>query len=427
MNGVRTTLAVCALALLGGCASAEGPETMSITPEAKPAQRAAEARVDAADQAGFAAWRDRFRARARAAGIADPIFDAAFAGVRMNARVLELDAYQAEFARPIWEYLDRAVSDTRVAKGREELILKTDILRQIEERYGVDRQVVLAIWGLESAYGANYGDIPVIESLATLAYHGRRAAWAEEQLIEALKIIQSGDIQVARMVGSWAGAMGHTQFIPTSYQAYAVDFAGDGRRDIWSADAVDALASTANYLSRFGWRKGEPWGVEAKVPAGFDYALADGSTRRAVAFWRDRGVTAANGAPLPDHGEAAIVAPAGARGPAFAIFHNFGVIKRYNNATSYALAVGHLGDRIKGGGPFAGAWPRGDRPLSRNEQIEMQTLLTRLGFDTGGTDGIIGPNSRDAIRGFQRAQGQPQDGYASAALLTALRRAAGAS
>ena len=419
MNGVRTTLAVCALALLGGCAAAEGPKTMDTKPEARPQK--------VASQAGFAEWRERFRARARTAGISNATLDAAFAGVGVNARVLELDAYQAEFARPIWEYLDRAVSDTRVAKGREELILKSDILRRIEDRYGVDRQVVLAIWGLESAYGANYGDIPVIESLATLAFEGRRSAWAEEQLIEALKIIQSGDISVQRMVGSWAGAMGHTQFIPTSYQAYAVDFAGDGRRDIWSEDAVDALASTANYLARFGWRKGEPWGVEAKVPAGFDFSLASDSDRRPVSFWAARGVTAANGAPLPDHGEAALIARAGARGPAFLVFKNFSVIKRYNNATSYALAVGHLGDRIKGGGPFAGAWPRGDRALSRDEQIEIQTLLTRLGFDTGGTDGIIGPNSRDAIRGFQRSRGDAEDGYASAALLSALRKAAGAS
>ncbi|MEM7525249.1 MAG: lytic murein transglycosylase, partial [Pseudomonadota bacterium] len=318
-----------------------------------------------------------------------------------------------------------AVSDSRVANGREKAAAEAATIAGLEATYGVEKEIVLAIWGLESAYGFNMGSIPVIQSLATLAYDGRRRAFAEEQLIEALRIIQSGDVEPGAMVGSWAGAMGHTQFIPTSYQAYAVDYTGDGRRDVWAEDPSDALASTANYLARFGWERGAPWGVEARLPASFDYSLADQSIWRPVADWRALGVTAVNGGPLPDHGEAAILLPAGAQGPVFAVYKNFRVIKRYNNATSYAMAVGHLADRIRGGAPFIADWPRGDRPLSRSERREMQRLLTQLGFDTKGVDGVIGPNSRSAIRGFQRARGLTPDGYASARFLTTLRSVAG--
>ena len=219
--------------------------------------------------------------------------------------------------------------------------------------------------------------------------------------------------------------MGHTQFIPTSYDSYAVDFNGDGRRDVWSDDPSDALASTANYLSRFGWELGAPWGVEVILPAGFDYASADQSIRRPVAEWRAAGVATIGGGAVPDHGEAAILLPAGAKGPAFAVYKNFRVIKRYNNATSYAMAVGHLGDRIRGDGPFIAGWPREDRPLSRTEKKEMQGLLTKLGFSTGGVDGIIGPNSQKAIRDFQRARSLTPDGYASDKFLALLRDAAG--
>ena len=227
------------------------------------------------------------------------------------------------------------------------------------------------------------------------------------------------------MIGSWAGAMGHTQFIPTSFETYAQDLDGDGRRDVWAEDPGDALASTANYLSRFGCEMGAPWGVEVRLPEGFDYALADQSIRLPVAEWAARGIVAVDGGTPPDHGEAAVLLPAGAKGPAFLVYGNFRVIKRYNNATSYAMAVGHLADRLAGGGPFAASWPRGDRPLSRTEKQEMQRLLTRLGFNTGGIDGIIGPNSRKAIRGFQRAEGLIPDGYASDRFLSQLRAAAG--
>lgn len=371
--------------------------------------------------ASFAAWRSAFRPRALGEGIRPEVFDAAFQGVGVNAEVIRLDGRQAEFTKPIWEYLDSAASADRVETGRAQRAGLRDTLAAIEQRYGVPREVVLAIWGMESNFGGFRGDIGVIESLATLAYQGRRRAFGEEQLVAALRILQAGDASPSQMRGSWAGAMGHTQFIPTSYLAYAVDFTGDGRRDVWGADPTDALASAANYLARSGWVAGRPWGVEVRLPAGFDYGSADQSNRRPVADWRARGVTGVDGASLPDHGEAAILAPAGARGPAFAVFRNFFVIKRYNNATSYALGVGHLGDRIAGGAPFRAGWPRGERELSRSEKVELQERLAARGFDAGATDGVIGPETINAIRRFQQTSGLTPDGVATAALLQRLR------
>jgi len=335
--------------------------------------------------------------------------------------VVRLDSRQAEFTKPIWEYLDGAASPARIETGRAERARLDRTLAAIESRYGVDRQAVLAIWGMESNYGKNRGSIPVIESLATLAYDGRRRSFAEEQLIAALRILQAGDVSPQHMVGSWAGAMGHTQFIPSSYLSYAVDFRGDGHRDVWSDDPTDALASTANYLRRSGWTAGQPWGVEVRLPQGFNYGSADQSNVRPVSDWRSRGVTLVSGAPLPDHGSAAIIAPAGARGPAFAVFHNFFVIKKYNNATSYAVGVGHLGDRIMGGGPFVAGWPREERELSRTEKVELQERLIARGHDTGATDGVIGPNTVTAIRAFQSSRGMTPDGFATAQLLQSLR------
>ena len=412
----RITCVALALGLaLAGCTTSAG-QTVAPGPPARPEPEAAK------QYASFAEWRDAFRARALGAGIAPATFDRAFAGVEPNARVLELDAYQPEFTRPIWEYLDGAVSPERVATGRARAQAKAAMLSAIEDRYGVDYPVVLAIWGLESNFGTNFGDIPVVESMATLAYEGRRQDFAEEQLLAALRIVQAGDIPPERLVGSWAGAMGHTQFIPTSFVSHAVDFDGDGRRNVWAPDAADALASTANYLASFGWTRGQPAAVEVRLPQGFDYALADDETRLPAAEWQARGVQAVRGS-LPPADAVEILLPAGARGPAFAAYPNFRVIKRYNNATSYALAVSHLADRIEGGPAFAAAWPRGDRMLSRAETQELQRRLTALGYDTGGVDGIVGPNSRAAVRRFQAAQGMTPDGYVSGALLEAVRAA----
>jgi membrane-bound lytic murein transglycosylase B len=379
-------------------------------------------RTSASSQpASFVAWRTGFRQRALAQGIRQDVFDTAFQGVGVNDEVIRLDSRQAEFTKPIWEYLDSAASSERVVNGRAKRASLANTMAAIEGTYGVDGDTVLAIWGMESNYGMHRGDIPVIESLATLAYEGRRQAFAEEQLVAALRILQAGDTTPGSLVGSWAGAMGHTQFIPTSYLSYAVDFTGDGRRDVWSDAPTDSLASAANYLARAGWQRGAPWGMEVRLPSGFSYSAADDSRRRPVSYWREMGVTTVAGGPLPDYGSAAIIAPAGARGPAFAVYHNFYVIKRYNNATSYAIGIGHLGDRIAGGGPIAQPWPRGERNLSRTEKMEMQQRLIAAGYDTGGADGVIGPETAAAIRRFQVANGLTPDGFASADLLDALR------
>ena len=411
------TFALLGLAGLGACGA--GPGTAQTTNQT--GAQAAGQQTQAPRT--FAEWQRGFRQKAIEAGIAPGTFDRAFQGVSVNERVLDLDTRQPEFTRAIWEYLDGAVSQGRIDAGRSHASSKSRVLARIEQTYGVDSEVVLAIWGIETSFGGNFGSMSVIESMATLAYEGRRKKFAEEQLIAALRILQAGDITPGQMIGSWAGAMGHTQFIPTSFLSYAVDFTGDGRRDLWAPDAVDALASTANYLGKFGWTRGIPPVVEVTLPQGFDYALVDDKTRMTAAEWRALGVRAVEGRmPVGDE-LVSILLPAGAQGPAFAAYPNFRTIKRYNNSTSYALAVAKLADRIRGGPGIKASWPRGDRPLSRTEKQELQGRLTALGFDTQGVDGIIGPNSRAAVRAFQQAKGLVPDGYVSATLLQAVRRA----
>ncbi|MGG7566529.1 lytic murein transglycosylase [Rhodovulum sp. DZ06] len=434
----RRALAAAGLAALAaGCASAGAPENAAApTPRpaaetpapqaAKTAPRPEPRPMNPAEmERSFAAWRADFRARALAQGVSAALFDQAFANVRPNTRVMELDAFQPEFVRPIWAYLDSAVSDTRVTTGREKRAALAPLLAEIEDRHGVDREAVLAIWGVETNFGTIRGSINVFEALGTLAWHGRRKDFAEEQLLAAFRIVAAGEITPEAMVGSWAGAMGHTQFIPTSYLAYAADHDGDGRRNVWGEDPGDGLASTAAYLARFGWEQGAPWGAEVKLPAGFDLSLADQKIRRSPEAWSALGVTAADGGPVPAHGEASIILPAGASGPAFAVFNNFRVIKRYNNATSYAMAVGLLAQRIGGAPDPAYAWPRDQRRMSVEEMKEVQALLNGLGFNAGVPDGIIGPNTQGAIRAFQRSRGLPADGFVNAPLLDALRGAGG--
>ncbi|MEM0988151.1 MAG: lytic murein transglycosylase [Pseudomonadota bacterium] len=411
-----------ALAILAGCAPGASQTLPNGQLPPTPVPSPITAQTTPARPASFQEWQVQFRAKALAAGITPAVYDRAFRNVSLNQTVLDLDTRQPEFTRAIWQYLDSAVSSSRIATGRRLANEKLALLGQIEPRFAVDSEYVLAIWGLESGYGSNFGSIPVIESMATLAYDSRRSAFAEEQLIAALRILQAGDISPDRMVGSWAGAMGHTQFIPTSFLEYAVDYSGDGRRDLWSPDAVDALASTANYLARFGWRQDAPVVVEVLLPAGFDYLLADDRTERTAAQWAALGIRVRAGA-LPPGERLRILLPAGANGPAFATYPNFRVIKRYNNATSYALAVAYLGEAIAGRAAIQGSWPRGDNPLSRTEKQELQQRLTDLGFDTQGVDGIIGPNSRAAVRRFQQAMGLIPDGYVSSSLLAAVRRA----
>ena len=426
----RTVLAISVL-VTGGCAASGGTEQekAAVTDNAAASQSSIRPEGGSLPIGDFNSWKAGFRQRALAAGITGAVFDAAFASVTVNDRVLELDQFQPEFVRPIWEYLDSAVSETRIADGRARASEHGTTLRGIEQRYGVDYGIVAAIWGIESAYGNNFGSIPVIESLATLAYEGRRRDFAEEQLLAALHILQAGDVSPARMVGSWAGAMGHTQFIPTSFADYAVDFTGDGKRDVWADDPADALASTANYLARFGWKRGEPSVIEVALPGGFDYGLADDTTRNSAAEWEALGVKRVGAGQIVPSDAVTILLPAGAKGPAFAAYPNFRVIKRYNNATSYAMAVallaGQIDPSIAFGARLALDWPRGDRPLSREETEELQRRLTALGYDTQGVDGIVGPNTRSAIRNFQAAKGMIPDGYLSAALLSQVRAARG--
>ncbi len=399
---------------------------ISLRPISRPGQlgaapEEAETLQPVASNSAFQAWINGFRSRAAAQGISTATFNQAFRGVEYDNDVIRRDRNQSEFTKTLWEYLDSAVSDSRVSNGRAALRQHRSRLNRIEATYGVDKEVVLAVWGMESNYGNHRGNMDVIQSLATLAYDGRRGRFFEQQLIAALKILQAGDVAPRKMTGSWAGAMGHTQFIPTSYLAYAVDFTGDGKRDIWSDDPSDALASTAAYLKRFGWVKGQPWGVEVKLPRGFNYSLASRSIKKSPADWARLGVTGMDGRPVPNHGTGALLLPAGANGPAFMVFKNFSVIERYNAADAYVIGVGHLSDRISGAGEFQAKWPRGDRSLTFRERQELQRRLTRAGFNTGGVDGKIGPNTLAAIRAYQSAKGLVPDGFASLGLLKHLR------
>jgi lytic murein transglycosylase len=370
---------------------------------------------------GLQLWLSDFRPRAEAAGVSAKTLDAALAGVTYDTKVIKRDRNQSEFTKTIWDYLDTAASDLRVSNGRKALAGQGAALRQIETDYGVEKEVVTAIWGLESAYGTFTGGDSVMTSLATLAYDARRADFFEGELINALLILQSGDTTPAKMKGSWAGAMGHTQFMPSSFRQHAVDFTGDGKRDIWGDDPRDALASTAAYLKNFGWTKGQPWGVEVILPEGFDYLLADRKITKMPSDWAALGVVDTRGKSVDDFGEASVLLPGGAQGAAFLIFDNFAVIERYNTADAYVIAVGHLSDRIKGGKPFVADWPREDRALSYEERIELQTRLTAAGFDTQKIDAKVGPLTIAAVRGFQKAKGMIPDGYASLRLLEALR------
>ena len=365
-------------------------------------------------------WLAAFRPRALAEGISADTLDAAWAGVSLREDVLEKERNQAEFTRTIWDYLDRAVSAERIAAGQAALERHKAVLDKIEARYGVDRQILVAIWGLESNFGALRGDIPTIAALATLAATNRRGAYFESELLAALRILQAGDVKVAGLKGSWAGAMGHTQFMPSNYLTLAVDFDGDGRRDIWGDDPTDALASTAAYLARWGWQKGQTWGVEVVLPQGFDHGLTSHGVQKSVTEWQALGVTKAGGGALPDHGAAWLLLPAGAGGAAFLICPNFHVIEHYNRAHAYVLAVGHLADRLIGGAAIQTPWPRDLRALTRDEVVDLQHRLTQAGFDTGGADGRIGPRTQSAICAYQTAMGLMPDGFASSDLLPLL-------
>ncbi len=372
--------------------------------------------------AGFNRFISGFWPKAQAAGISSQTYNAVFSGMQPDEDTLRLMSKQSEFVKPIWDYLDSAVSDDRVEKGRQMLKEYGSVLANIEARYGVDREAVLAIWGMETNFGGYMGRHNVIQALATLAYAApRRKSFWEKELVTALGIVQAGHVRFQDMEGSWAGAMGHTQFMPSSWKAYAADYDGDGRRDIWTS-VPDALASTAAYLKKHGWQTGKTWGYEVQLPSGFDYHLADGDKTLTLGEWRKYGVRRSNGKAFPRPSDKGIlVLPAGASGPAFLMLRNFYVIKRYNNATAYALGVGHLADRIIGGGPLDGDWSREHMPLNRSETAELQALLNRHGFSVGTADGRIGPATRRGIRAYQSSRGLVPDGYASVVLLARLK------
>jgi membrane-bound lytic murein transglycosylase B len=426
----RAVSALIASALLTGCAGTpsampgmQAPGATANAAGASPAVPAsATVPAEARHPADFAEWLAGLRAEALAAGISAATLDRALAGLRPMPEVLAADAAQPEFTRQVWAYLDGTVTPARVARGRELLDLHAPLFAEVEERYGVPPGIIAGIWAMESNFGSNIGSTPILRALATLGYEGRRTRYGREQILAALAILDRGDVPADRMIGSWAGAMGQTQFIPTTYVRFAVDADADGRRDLWSS-LPDIFASTANYLASSGWRSGLPWGMEVGLPAGFDHALADPSIERPVGEWAELGVRPLAGGLPPSAEPASVLLPAGHRGPAFLVTGNFKAILRYNNSTSYALAVSQLADRFGGAGPVMAAWPREERALSRDERTEMQRLLAARGYDVGTPDGIVGPMTRTALRSFQRDQGLPADGFPTAGLLDRLRAA----
>lgn len=361
----------------------------------------------------FDAWRTGFHDRLLAAG-ADPDTAASMLeGLTPDDRIIERDRSQPEFVRPIWSYLGIAASDLRISNGRDAHADTRAELTAISERFGVPAEILVAIWGLESSYGAIPGNNDTIRSLATLAWEGRRRNWAEAQLIAVAEMIDEGYATREQLTGSWAGAMGQMQFIPTTYLERAYDWDGDGQRNIWTNNG-DALASAANLLSSEGWQRGAPIVIEVRLGDDFDLMSWDPTQSRLVSEWAMRGLLPAGEAEWSaDHlmQAARLELPAGRNGPGFLTFPNFRVIKRYNNSTSYALGVAHLADRIAGGDPFVGDWPEGDVPLTRSQTREVQAALNALGHNSGTPDGIAGPNTRRALRDFQRANGHDPDGY----------------
>ena len=358
-------------------------------------------------------------------GVSQELLDRVLSGLEPDPEIFDLLENQPEHVATPWGYMGRLVSDLRIHNGRKQLADHAAILAAIEDRYGVDRHVVVAVWGVESSYGASPGNRSVIRSLATLALgDSRRPQFWRSELLTALAILQRGDVSPERMTGSWAGAMGHTQFMPTSFMAHAADFDGDGRRDIWNS-APDALASTANYLKAAGWTPGDAFGVEVVLPAGFDLDLTAPGVAKSTAEWRALGLTAPSGRDWPSLGSTSLILPAGVRGPAFLVGQNFRAILKYNNATAYALAVGHLADRLAGRQAIAGAWPTDDPPLGKPERLELQRRLTALGFDAGPADGVMGSATRAAIRAWQKKQGLDADGWAGERLLGQVRKTSG--
>ncbi len=423
--------------LLAGCADTTvnaplapstpvAPPPVASTPAAPTPPSAVTAVETGGQVAAFNAWLAEFKPKAVAAGVPQAVVDRELNGLTPNPRVISLDGRQPEFSKPVGDYIKGVISDDRVAVGRG----KRDalpFLPAVEQRYGVPRDILLAVWAMESAFGKIQGDFDVVRSMASLAADGRRRGWAEGELIAALKIIASGEDTRDQLKGSWAGAMGQTQFLPSNYLSTAVDFDGDGRRDIWRSDA-DSLASAANLLAKGGWKPGVGWAKEVILPAGFDYSLAEGP-RELPAWWEAKGVKRADGLPwtaADAASPAGLILPAGAAGPAFLALPNHFAIRKYNNSTSYALGIGLLADRFGGGGPLVASWPV-EQPLSLADRMAAQIALARLGFDPGPADGVIGAGTRKALRAWQQSRQLPADGYLSSDMVGKLKAQAAIS
>jgi len=415
------------LLLLAGCATPPAPPAstpVAAPPSANvgvaaPAQSTIAPPTASGDMI-FDAWASEFQGRALAAGIAPGILSRELAGLTPDPRVASLDSRQPEFSKPIGDYLKGVVTADRAAIGQRRRADMSEF-KAIEDRYGVPRDILLGVWALESGFGAIQGDYDTLRSLATLAAQGRRRGWAEGEIVATLKIIQSGEHPRARLRGSWAGAMGQTQFIPTTYLASAVDQDGDGRRDIWGSRA-DSLASAANLLAKAGWVRGQGWAREVTVPPGFDFSLTEGP-RETPAWWAEKGLKRADGRPwsaADAEAKAQLVAPAGANGPLFLLFPNHFALRQYNNSLSYALGVGLLADRFAGMGPLVRAWPA-ETSLSLVDRMTAQRALAALGFDPGAPDGVVGMGTRKALRDWQKARGLVADGYLSADMVRRLK------
>jgi len=359
---------------------------------------------------------------AQAMGISRAAFESAFSGYSYKPKIMELTRKQPEFSQTVGQYIDKRVTSAQARRGQAMRAEWAQTLGGAQQRWGVQPEIVLAIWGMETNFGGFMGGENTIHALATLTEGGYRPGYFRGELLTALRIVSDGHVSASDMVGSWAGAMGHTQFMPSSFMRYAIDYNNDGRKDIWNS-VQDALGSTANYLNGFGWRPGETWGYEVRLPAGFDFAAARQMERAPLGQWETMGIRRVSGKAFPRSGDMGrLYMPAGASGPAFLVLPNFDVIKRYNNSDSYALAVGHLADRIIGSGGFATPWPAGDYALSKDQRAQLQALLNRAGFDVGTPDGVVGPKTRAAVIAYQSRAGLPADGYISGRLLDRLRR-----
>jgi membrane-bound lytic murein transglycosylase B len=374
----------------------------------------------------FADWLGGFRGRLSASGASASTVASMLDGLQPEMRIIERDRSQPEFVRPVWSYLEIAASDLRIQNGQAAYANHRQTVDAVAERFGVRAEILIAIWGLESSYGAIPGNNDIVQALATLAWEGRRRAWAEGELFAVARMIDNGYATREQLTGSWAGAMGQMQFIPSTYLERAHDWDGDGTRNIWTHEG-DALASAANLLSQAGWEPGAPTLLEVRLPENFDYMTWEPGVPHRVADWAAQGLVPARGEWQADHlmRTAELELPAGASGPGFLTFRNFRVIKRYNNSTAYAMGVAHLADRIAGAQPFVGPWPEGNPPINRTQTREMQAALNALGFDSGTPDGLAGPNTRAALRAFQRSQGLRPDGYVGRAAYDAVMAAAG--